>query len=323
MFSLNGRKLLSKAVENWPAKVLSVALALVLFVFHRINMLQSRVFSVPLNVEVSSRLVPASSYPRMVRLSLRGDAESIYTIAENDVEAYLDLTRHTETGSYRAPVQLRKKGTALEMDTLEIAVEPMEVSLELDQKISKLVPLTPDFQGYLKEGFELVSYTLNPNQVVVDGPLRAMSGLSELFTETIDLGGRTENFTVPVRILNRDPLLVIRGEGSTEFRGFVQGLIMIRTLEEIPIVLEGLNGRFTAELDPEFGSIRAEGNQNELEGYEPAAFRLTLDGGAIQREGSYTLPVTAAVPPNVTLIRAEPETVTVRVDDNPPPGETP
>ena len=106
---LNGRKLLARAAENWPAKVLSIALAIILFVFHRMSMLEDRFFSVPLNLEINSNLVPASSYPRMVRVSLRGDANSIYPILEDDIEAYLDLTRYTDRGHYRAPVQVRKK----------------------------------------------------------------------------------------------------------------------------------------------------------------------------------------------------------------------
>jgi hypothetical protein len=81
---LNGRKLLIKVVENWPVKVLSIALAIILFVFHRMSVLEDRFFSVPLKVETAGTLIPASPYPRMVRVSLRGDANSIYPILEDD-----------------------------------------------------------------------------------------------------------------------------------------------------------------------------------------------------------------------------------------------
>ncbi|MDR1374380.1 MAG: hypothetical protein LBJ24_05345 [Treponema sp.] len=310
---MNGRKLLAKAAENWPAKMLSIALAIILFAFHRMSMLENRFFSVPLMLETGGNLVPASSYPRMVRISLRGDANSIYPILEDDIEAYLDLTMYTKEGRYRAPVQWRKKGTAVGVDGLEISVDPLEVSLDLDQKISKLVPVTPNFRGYLEPGYELVSYSLSPNQVVVDGPLKAMNGLEGLLTEFIELDGRRENFSDTVRIMNRDPLLIIRGDGTTEFHGFVQELLIIRTLEGMPLTVRNPDERLTVNPETGTGSVRVEGKQLELEAYEPSAFRLFLDCSRIEREGTYTLPVQAELPEGITLIHCEPEAVRVQV----------
>ncbi|MDR2078129.1 MAG: hypothetical protein LBP74_00225 [Treponema sp.] len=309
---LNGRELLIKAVENWPVKVLSVALAIILFVFHRMSVLEERFFSVPLRVETAGSLIPASPYPRMVRVSLRGDANSIYPILEDDIEAYLDLTRYNDPGTYRTVVQIRKTGTALGVDPLEIRVDPLEVTLDLDQRISKLVPVTPSFRGYVEAGYELVSYTLTPTQVVVDGPLNVMGALSELFTDFVDLDGRMEDFSAQVRILNRDPLLVIRGDGFTTFQGFVKELIVIRNLDEFPIGLSGLAEEFTAAAEFERGSIRFEGTQKNLDLYG-SSVSLIVDCSAITEEGTYTLPVTAVLPPPLTLIRVEPGEVTIHV----------
>ncbi|MDR2740802.1 MAG: hypothetical protein LBB98_01425 [Treponema sp.] len=310
--SWDGRKFLARVAENWHIKVLSVAVAIILFVFHRMSLLEDRFFSVPLHIETNGNMVPASSYPRMVRITLRGEANSIYPILEDDIEAYLDLTKYVAEGAYRAPVQVRKKGTALGVEPLEISVDPPEVLVELDQKISKYVPLTPSFQGYLESGYELVSYTLTPTQVVVDGPLRLMSGLSELFTDFIELGGRSEDFTASVRIMNRDPLLVIRGDGMTEFRGLVRKFIMIRSFENLPIVIRGLSKEFEGTPAVETGSIRLEGPQNELESFNPGTDTLYLDCSQITESGVYTLQVQADIPLSFTLTRSDPSYVTVR-----------
>jgi YbbR domain-containing protein len=308
----DSRKFLAWAAENWHVKVLSAALAIILFVFHQMSLLEDRFFSAPLRIELNGSMAPVSSYPRMVRVTLRGEANSIYPIQEDDIEVYVDLTRHTEEGTYRSPVQIRKKGTAVGVEPLEISVDPREVSIELDQKISKYVSLTPSFEGYLEPGYELVSYTLTPTQVVVDGPLRLMSGLSELFTEYIELGGRSDDFTAVVRIMNRDPLLTVRGDGTTEFRGLVKRLIMIRSFENLPIRLRYISEEFAGTLGVETGSIRVEGPQNELESYQPGTDILYLDCSQITEPGVYTLPVQAALPQAFTLIRSDPSYVTIR-----------
>jgi YbbR domain-containing protein len=313
MSLVNSRKFLAMAAENWPAKVLSIVFAIILFVFHRMSTLEDRFFSTPLLIEVNGNLVPASSYPRMIRVSLRGEANNLYPILEDDIEAYIDLTKYTAEGLYRAPVQIRKKGTALGVEPLEISVDPLEVSVELDQKISKYVPLVPSFQGYLTPGYELVSYTLTPNQVVVDGPLRLMSNLSELSTDIIELGGRSEEFSAMVRIMNRDPLLIIRGDGVTEFRGVISKTIIIRNLDNLPVRITGLEDTLTAEAEVTLGSVRLGGNQDELEFYSPPDRFLYLDCGGITAPGTYTLPVQVAVPPGFNLVSTDPVEINLRI----------
>jgi hypothetical protein len=313
MFSLNSRKLLEKAADKWPAKVLSVALALVLFVFHRMSTLEERFFSVPLVLEVSAGLTPAVSYNRMVRVTLRGDPNSIFPILEDDIEAYADFRKYSAAGSYRAPVQVRRLGAAAGAESFEITVDPMEVSVELDRKISKYVPIVANIRGNLAAGYDLVSHTLTPTQVAVDGPMNILGDISKLYTDFIDIEGKNADFSVMVNILNRDPLLAIRGSGVTEFRGFVRRMVPVRNITDIPIAASGLDPRFTAELNVKTGSVRLENSRNELDGFVPPEAFLSVDCSAITEPGVYTLPVNAALPPSFNLIRQEPRETEVTV----------
>ncbi|GHV92837.1 hypothetical protein AGMMS50268_33400 [Spirochaetia bacterium] len=313
MASLNLRKLLAKTAENWPAKVLSIALAIILFVFHRMSVMESRFFSVPLRIEHNANLIPASPYARMIRVSLKGDANSIYPILEDDIEAYIDLQKYETEGWYRTPVQILKKGTALGVEPLEINVDPIEISLELDRRISKFLPLTASLRGSVEEGYDLSSHTLSPTQVVVDGPLRLLGNIAELYTEEINLDGRKEDFSVMVNILNRDPLLAIRGNGMTEFRGFIRSRVSVRNFTSMPITVQGLDQRFNAEIDIKQGSVRAEGSQNELDSFVPPDAFLSVDASAIDRAGTYTLPLAVSLPPELNLLRREPQELTLTV----------
>ena len=56
---MNPRQLLERIAHNWPVKVLSVALAVLLFLFYRISSLEERFFSVPLDLRINENLVPA------------------------------------------------------------------------------------------------------------------------------------------------------------------------------------------------------------------------------------------------------------------------
>jgi hypothetical protein len=306
------KKTLSKIAEKWPAKVLSVAVAILLFAFHRMGDLQERFFSVPLQFDMNGTLIPAGSYPRNIRITLRGDANSIYHVAEEDIEVRLDLAKYSEPGLYKVPVQLNRKGTAAEAETLEIGLEPMEISLELDTKISKYVPLAPDLRGSPERGYELVSYTLEPSRMVLDGPLNLINGVEELSTETIDLESRNADFFLHLTVVNPSPLLVIRGDGMTEFRGFVRESIMIRSFDGIPISVAGLSADL-ATSETGFGSLRLEGAQRLIEVFEPSKDMLSVDASEITEAGTYVLPVRASVPEAFTLSRQEPLEITLRI----------
>jgi hypothetical protein len=162
-------------------------------------------------------------------------------------------------------------------------------------------------------GYDLISHTLTPTQVVVDGPLALLGNISELYTDFIDLDGRNENFSVTVNILNRDPLIVIRGSGMTEFHGFIQRMVPVRNFTNLPITLNGLDGGLAAELDVKSGSVRLDGIQSRLDMFVPPPVFLYADCAAITGPGTYTLPVKADLPPEINMARQEPRTVVLTV----------
>jgi YbbR domain-containing protein len=309
---LNIRTLLAKSAENWPAKALSIALALGLFAIHRMSILEERSFLSPLLIELEPNIVAASHYPSAVQVTIRGDAEHIRSLTEESIETYIDL-RGKGRGKYRAPVHFRKKGAAQSAEPLEIKVEPLEISLILDNKVSKYVPIKADIQGTVKQGYELAGFTLNPAQAVIDGPSDLMTGIAELSTEVIELENRNEDFSIMVMILQEYPFITIRGTAMTEFRGSIKEIIGLENFSGIPIKPQGLPEQFKADIDIKTGTVRLGGTPQELERFNPPENFLTVDCSGIAQPGVYTLPVSVLVPPELTRLRQEPETVTVRI----------
>lgn len=218
---MNSKKLLSKITEKWPAKALSLAAAVILSVFFKLNSLETHVFSARLHVDASETLVSPDSFAKVVRVSLRGEADSIYSIAEEDIEPYIDLTRYVNEGAYYVPVQIRMKANGA-VTPLEITVDPPEIRLNLERKLSRTVPVTPVFRGNPAEGFKITDQTLFPASVTAEGPRSIMETITGFNTEAIDLEGRSENFTVTVNIVNGNSDIVIRGNRLIEYRGIIE-----------------------------------------------------------------------------------------------------
>jgi YbbR domain-containing protein len=300
-------------IVNWPAKVLSIALALALFVFHGMSTLATRPLSVPLTIETGDTLVPASSYPNNVRITLRGEDASIKSIAEGDIEAFIDLMRYNAEGWYRAPVQIRKKGSAMGVEPLEIAVNPLEVSIQLDRRISKTLPLTAVMRGRVADGFDMVSHSISPAELVVVGPRASLDAITEIYTDQIDLDGRTGDFTLQVGIVNPNPLLAIRGNGMAEFSSVIVPSVPVRNIEGISILLIGLDSAFEADIGGRTGSVRLEGSESQLATFHPPSNFFSVDCTSLTGPGTYTLPVSVNLPRGFTLVRREPDELEITI----------
>ena len=307
---MNSKKLLVKIVENWPAKVLSIAIALILFVFHRMSTTATRPLSVPLILETNAALVPASSYPQNVRIQLRGEDEGIKSIADGDIEAYVDFSRYDDEGLYRAPVQIRKKGSALGIEPMEISVNPLEVSIHLDRRIVKNLPVAADIRGKVASGFEMVTHAMSPSEVIAAGPSSILGGITALSTDPINLDGRNGDFNLLVNVVNPSPFVEIRGSGMVDFFGLIHPSIPVRNIEGIPITFTGLKPHFVVDSSGRTGTVRLEGGQSQLDSFKPSANFLTVDCSALAEQGIYTLPVKVNLPRGLSLIRSEPEEIT-------------
>jgi hypothetical protein len=301
------KKLQKLILDNWPAKVLSIGCALIIFVFYRTSTLEERFFSVPLLVEGAGIMVPANYYPKMVRVTLRGNANSIYPVMDSDIEAYLDISSATEKGTRHFPVLVRKKGTALTVETFEISVDPMEITLTLDLKLNVFVKIAPQVQGDMAPGYELAQTSFNPSRIRIEGPEGLIRHYSELPTEIINLEGRTSDFAVITRVLNPDQLISLHGETIVEFRGEVRPIMIIRKFSAIPVNAQGLDRRLALARSPLFDALRVRGPQNELEPWKPDA-ALFVDCAGITAPGAYDLPLQTRLPESFTLLGADSET---------------
>jgi len=219
---LTRAKLISLIIEKWPVKVLSLAAAIIIAVFYRMNTLETRFFTSPLLIQSNETLIPANAFASAVRISIRGEAAQMQQIMEDDIEAYIDLARYANEGVYRAPVQIRKKGSALGVEPLEISVLPIEIPILLEQKVTNNISVFPDMQGTVAQGYELTSQVLIPGSVVAAGPRSILDNHLEFNTEIINLDGRYENFSIMVNIINDNPLVSIHGNNMLEFRGTIR-----------------------------------------------------------------------------------------------------
>ena len=302
-----------RLLANWPAKVLSLGAALLLFFFYRLNRLEDRYISVPLSVAMNDEFVPSSQYPRSVRATLRGESNALFAIQEDDVRASLDLSGYRAEGQYRVPVQIERRGTALGVDPLEIRTDPADVSVTMEKRMTRVVSVTPSFKGFLEPGYELVSFEMDPSQVEISGPASAVSRTEDVQTDFIELAGRSSDFIVKARIVKKDNLISISGPDSVEFRAVVQRSLAIKSFEGVAIEGEGLAPGLSLTSPLPVGSLRIRSSTTDITGFSPAPGILYVDLSGLRKSGTYQVKVQARDPDGFTIERYEPQTVQVSI----------
>jgi YbbR domain-containing protein len=128
--TLKIKLLFERLVSHWPAKVLSLTAAVLLFVFNRASNLVEQDFELPLEVVVPEMLAVAAPFQQRVSITVRSeDEEAISDISSGDFRAYVDLTDFRSEGAYRVPVRYTRTGFALNSAAFVDRVEPCPLPL--------------------------------------------------------------------------------------------------------------------------------------------------------------------------------------------------
>ncbi|MDA8410169.1 MAG: CdaR family protein [Treponema sp.] len=310
---MSKKPLRSRIIADWPAKVLSLVVAILVFSFYRLNRLEDRYISVPLSVTVGDDYAPSSGFPKTVRLTLRGESNALITILEEDLRASVDLSHATGEGLFKAPVLVERRGSALGVDPLEITADPPEIAVDLERRLRKVVPVTPSFRGYLGPGYELSSFTLEPAEEEVSGPASAVEHIIDLSTDPIELSGKTGDFREEVRVFSKDPYVQVQGKGTATFAAKILQAMDFKTFDAVPVAATGLaQGLALADALPNC-VVRVRSSSALLKDLTLSQGAIVLDLSTATKPGLYTLPLDARLPDGVALDSINPPALTLRV----------
>jgi len=310
---MKGIRFTRMLLVDLPVKVLCLSAAVILLLFHRVTTLTERFFSVPLTVTTPSGLAVASAFPRTARITLRGAEEAIFPILEEDVEASVNLGSHHSAGVYRAEVKVTRKGTATNVEPLEIRVDPQQISFSLEPLTEKRVNVIADLRGSPAYGYEMVQSVLSPQNAVIRGARSRVQGVTTLPTEEIDLTGRTGSFAAKVKIILPNTLVRIAGEAAADFRATIQESVAIRSFDAVEAVAMDLSTQLSLKEPLDAGRVQIQGTQLVVDVLRPDQIRLLVDCSGVKRAGQYVLHPRPEAPSTVTVLDWSPRDVTVDV----------
>ena len=311
-------KIVESMLDNWPAKIIALGLAVIVVLFNNLSRVSERTFSVPLTLRIDESLVPGEEYQNRVRVRIRGDESQIFEVSEDDLIAVADFSRHTAEGVFRAPIEIVRRASALELGALEISVEPLYVTVSLAEKLVRSVEVVPNIAGFPPSGYELRDYRVLPTAVTIEGPRSAVDDVRQILTEEIGLAGRTRDFTESVRLRRPNPLVDLPGGLIVEFRALIAEAVIQRSFDPVAITLMDLDPSLVVSGRLPTGALRVQGRQLDLDAITPDQIGLIVDASRVAAPGTYTLAVRPQIPQGLVVLSIEPaqiEVIVVREDE--------
>ena len=128
-------------VYNWPARVLSLLGAVMLFVLIQVIQMDQRTLYIPLEIRIPPGYEIMNTHPDRVELTLTGPYEEIYSIFPEHISAFADFTDVREGGVYTAPVRILTGGSAEMIDRVTLKLDYESLKLLLDIPEAGMPPL--------------------------------------------------------------------------------------------------------------------------------------------------------------------------------------
>jgi YbbR domain-containing protein len=185
-------------VENKGLKLLSVLLAVMLFIVSRQPVTDVRLVGVPIEYRgLSAAQEISGDLEQSVSVRVSGPRDIVRTLISSQLLVVADLS-NKEPGE--RIVQLRADEASLPDNVRILQIEPSSLRTKLEPKARKRVKVEPRFSGLVVEEMEIYKFNLSPAETEIEGPQSQIAKIDRVMTETVDLTGRRESFQTSVEI---------------------------------------------------------------------------------------------------------------------------
>lgn len=208
--------------KNWTLKLISLALALLLWVF---IMGERRVevgYRVPLEIQnMPDGLMVANEVPSVIDVRISGPRTLLAKISTNDISILVDLT-DLQPGltTFKRLEERLNLPNGLRVTRLS----PSFVDVKLERVKQKRVPVEVKLTGEPLEGYRVDRVSASPARVLVEGAESEIKGVSRVATEEINLSGVDAGFSVIVQLDYRGNYTSLKENKTTEVQVEIQAL---------------------------------------------------------------------------------------------------
>ncbi|MBN2324429.1 MAG: hypothetical protein JXQ30_11895 [Spirochaetes bacterium] len=305
-------KLLKKITYKWHIKLISLALAAILWIYVDNLKAKERFLSVALEMRnMPADYIVSNDVPKTVKLVLKGKENGLALVDGERLSAYIDIGG-TVRNRGRHIVRVDKESLPRGVTVKEISPAFVETEIEAVQiKKARVVPVIynePPF-GYQLENVEVI-----PERVNIEGPISLVHDIDSVYTEDIDVSGLTETTIKDVAINLENDKITLVDESTVTIKAIVKEEYVVRRISEVPIVAINLKGGLLARSSITTASVLVKLPKRLEKDLDLDVVTAVVECGDVETVGRYHLPVLMETKmEGASFINYEPRSVEVTV----------
>ena len=310
---MNTKHLLDKILDKWPSKVICLVIAIFLYFFHQASLIDSKTFVVPLQIIEDGMVMHVGSVPGSVSVVVRASDETIKSVSPADISASISLDAITEKGTYKLPVKITLAEKLKEYDPFEVKLKDDSITIDVDTKAIKYVPIAPSIVGEVAHGYEIESITMSPSTIEISGPKSVVNATETIYTTRLNVSNAETNFTTETSYQKPNKLLVITEEEPIKATVSVKPKTMERDFTDINVEVLNLDDGLEIAGELPLISIKLSGSMPVLEDYILSKHAVQVNLRDIYEPGTYELPLRYVLPSNLNLIEKSDDELTLTI----------
>ncbi|MEL6342677.1 MAG: CdaR family protein [Myxococcota bacterium] len=177
--------LLSLLLDNLPLKVVSLVIAVGVWIWVQSSLVVTRVVRVRVDYAWPSELVRVEDPPKRLALTLEGPQGRIANLAPRQLSMEVDLTEGIEGENTIDFANQVINGIPQGLSVQQIS--PMESMVVLEEPLKKVVRVSPMPIGQPARDHEIRNITAEPETVTLIGPRSQLEGISQIPTGIINV----------------------------------------------------------------------------------------------------------------------------------------
>jgi YbbR domain-containing protein len=244
-------------------------------------------------------------------VTVSGPASRVGQLDFGLVTVFLNNARETNVGAHR-PIFYDLQGRVASVNGLTLSTENIEVTVPVEEQAGfaeKLI--TVEWVGEPAPGYRLLSVSVEPPSVLVEGLPTLLNRLTRLQTEPIDITGLTAPFSQQT-VLDLPEGVTLDQEQEIFVTIEIEPILTTSSVNRAPI-LQGLSSEYEATFQPEEVRVVLFGPLPVLDALIEDDVRVTVDLFGLQ-PGTFNLEPTVNVPNRGIEVRSvQPSVVTVRI----------
>ncbi len=310
---MNTKHLLDKILDKWPAKVICLVIAIFLYFFHQASLIDSKTVVVPLQIIENGIVMHMGNTPKSVSVVVRAEEETIKSLLTSDISASICLDSITEKGTYKLPVNITLSDSLKAYDPFEVRLKEDSVTIDVDKKAIKYIPITPSVVGEVAHGYEIESISMSPSTVEVAGPESVLNATEQIYTTRLNVSNAEINFSTETSYQQLNKLLTILDEGPFKAEVTIKPKPMERIFDQVPVEVINLNDSLDLKEELPLVSIKLSGTMPVLENYILSKHAVQINLHEITEPGNYTVPLRYVLPANLQLVEKSDDELTITV----------